>query len=51
MFKWDGTVNIVTVFQTVVIVIGLYQIFARLDRLETKVEPLWQWFTQMLTKD
>ena len=52
MFRFDPTINIGTLFTVIagaVVALRMYTgITARLDRLEARMDPVWQWFTTEL---
>ena len=48
LLKWDGSINIGTLVQIGVVLWGIHKLLGRLDRLETKVDPLWDWFLKQV---
>jgi len=41
---WNGEINPISLMQFLVIAFGIVRVLNRLDRLETKMDPLWRWF-------
>lgn len=50
--RYDATISVAHVLQVIILLLGLWaatnRLESRLTALETKIDPVWRWFTSAL---